>query len=893
MATRGQQAEQNMSAADLAALKAAGDKYNAATTDAERQAAHAEAEAIRANYGYSGGANGAGYTEVTKTGNGRKDTTAGTGQMTPPVTMADTAAPQQSYYIRDGQRVATNFVDGHNVNADGSAITWQPGDISVTPGGQYYIIGDNGAARQVTADNTNDVLTLMNALGTTDGYTPKGNATQLNAQQSFETWLQSDPARWNQYLTLALEWNSANTRGDTATANAIHRQMENFRNQYGHAGGKDGTATRVVNPDAIPAELQEAFAPLIAEYNQQIMADPDYLSSPDGQLMLAEIGKYPDFVRAVIASAPTSSLALNLQAVYPQYTVGEGVEDMQGLDYAAKYMPEYWEKFQNEYDPERFASDYDAIRQQLIEANQAGVDLGRLKLEAQLENAMPEYDKLRRANELQQAKAANNMALYNAANGDLGGIGARQYSLEQNAYDQRMMEIRLEQQNLINTTNQQIAQLEAEGRMQEAQILAEWGQAKLNAMQEQYNQYWNMYQQGAAAMENLEYGIASDEWDRAYQLRQDKLNEQLNKYKADVDAYNAALQRAQLDLAVDESNRDYDYNRWLAETNNALQLANLENAYNADKYQAAVDQQKLQLSVDEANRDYEYERWLNDRNFQYQLNRDEVSDQRYDTEWEEQLREVAFDNAIKKLSMGMLSGSDVEALGVPKDQAQTYADRVNLMAQIDEETAKAQLTYLKAQIGALNAKTYGSGSGSGRGSGSGSGGGGDDTSLFYKLLASGVTPDSKELWDALYSAGYTSEWKLKQQMQYYSNLYNQVHGVEEPTSILDKLYTSGATPDNLYSSMLDLGLKADYDTLLGDYAPYYENRSTEEAAQKEAEDAYKRQVEALLWGANNDPLMQNILSLTPEDVANKKTTTTTSPVVKNTTSGKNNNIQKK
>ena len=48
----------NMSQADYDALSAAGDRYNNATTDEERVQAHADAEAIRAKYNYSGGADG-------------------------------------------------------------------------------------------------------------------------------------------------------------------------------------------------------------------------------------------------------------------------------------------------------------------------------------------------------------------------------------------------------------------------------------------------------------------------------------------------------------------------------------------------------------------------------------------------------------------------------------------------------------------------------------------------------------------------------------------------------------------------------------------------------------------------------------------------------------------
>lgn len=780
--TAGQQAEAKMSANDQAALKAAGDKYNAAKAagdTAAMEAAHKEAENIRAGYGYSGGDNGAGYTKLaTSSAQGNKSGgSGGGGGSNPPA-----AAPQQSYYIRDGQRVATNFVDGHNVNADGTAIQWKAGDISVTPSGQYYIIGDNGAARQVTSNNTNDVLKLMNALGSSNSYTPKGSDTQIQVQQGFEDWLKANDANaWKQYLGMALEWNAANTRGDTAAAVQIHKQMENFRNQYGHVGGVDGTLTRVTNPDNIPPELVELFQPLIDEYNQELAIEGLPPITMNEFLTLTNIGQYPDYVRAVIANAPNSQLALNLQAMFPEYTVGEGLDKMQGLGYDPKYMPQYWEDFTNTYDYEKYAPEYDAIREQLIAANQAGVDLGRMKLEAQLENALPEYDELRRQNALAQAKASNNVALYNQAQGDLGGIGSRRYSAEQAAYDQRMNEIQLEQQNLINTTNQQIAQLEAEGRMKEAEILAQWGQAKLEAMQEQYNFYWNMYQQGASAMENLEYGIASDEWDRLYKIRQDELNEQLNKYKADVDAYNAALQRAQLELSVDESNRDYNYNRWRDMSDIALQQAQLENAYNADKYNAAVDQQKLQLAVDESNRDFGYQRYLDDRNFNYQLGRDDVTDARYDQEWAEQLREVAFDNALKKLQLGMLSDSDISALGVPSSQAKDVAKRFNILAQLDVDTAKAQLANLLS-------KSSGSSSGGGRGH-------------SYSSSSDSDTPETDQNINPVTGLPYDSESGVV-------NAYN---------------FIMGAVQDDLAKR--------------------------------------QKQEELLLWGLNNDPTMQTLLSL--------------------------------
>ena len=57
-----------MSAADKAALAAAGNKYNNAKTQAEKDAAHKEAESIRDKYGYSGGTDGSLNISTKKTG---------------------------------------------------------------------------------------------------------------------------------------------------------------------------------------------------------------------------------------------------------------------------------------------------------------------------------------------------------------------------------------------------------------------------------------------------------------------------------------------------------------------------------------------------------------------------------------------------------------------------------------------------------------------------------------------------------------------------------------------------------------------------------------------------------------------------------------------------------
>lgn len=780
------------------------------------------------------------------------DSSAPTGDNNPKTTGTTT------YVLRNGQRVPAQIINGQTYDTNGNLFSFQNGDYVATKNG-YYGWNNGKATNTLTNDQKEQILSWLND---TNGYTPKGNSQQLAANAELEGYLKAnDPEGWSKYLDNGLNYNIASAFGDTAGMKNAHSGEERLRKTMGYSGGVDGTLVEVVDPTAIPEELIDIMQPFIDEYNANLLANgemplttdqfmsmlmngypvynspqlasapeaeltlaklqdfPDFVAAkltnaPNKELVMANLAAFPDFVRAVYQTAPQSNLSLQFSMAYPEYTVGEGLDKLNPLNYEAQYMPEYWDRFQNEYDPEKYASDYDAIRDQLIEANNAGVDLGRLQLQAQLENALPQYDELRRQNALAQSKAANNTALYNAAQGDLGGIGSRRYSLEQNAYDQRMNEIQLEQQNLINTTNQQIAQLEAEGKMKEAQLLAEWGQAKLQAMQEQYNLYWQMYQQGASAMENLEYGIASDEWDRKYKIRQSELEEQLNKYKADVDAYNAGLNLAKAQLDVDKYNQDYnyqivrdqnDYNMKMAQLENEYNInkanygleqaqlqfnidkANLENAYNIWQYtnqfnqnQAAqrndynrnkaeygLDVAKTKADIDKFNANYNFEKWLQEANLERQLNLDEYDRlvNRFNTE--QDLKQRAFDNAWTKLQNGFITADDIKSLGVNPEYAQEYADYINSLRKSDLKNAELELQYLQKQI-----DYYGVSKSGGGGSRGGGGGGGNQQTgdVYDRLYASGVTPERAYAW--LIDAGY-AQGAAKEIAEAYYDFYTE------------------------------------------------------------------------------------------------------------------------
>lgn len=129
------------------------------------------------------------------------------------------------------------------------------------------------------------------------------------------------------------------------------------------------------------------------------------------------------------------------------------------------------------------------LLQRTQEANQAGVDLSIAEIEAELENGVGQYGQDAEEAYLQKLRAQQSQQLQNAYQGDLGGIGNKQYNEASASYDSAMLQIALEKENFVNSCNQQINQLKAQGRLQDAEILAEWAQAKIDRYDADYKWY--------------------------------------------------------------------------------------------------------------------------------------------------------------------------------------------------------------------------------------------------------------------------------------------------------------------------------------------------------------------------------------------------------------------
>lgn len=211
------------------------------------------------------------------------------------------------------------------------------------------------------------------------------------------------------------------------------------------------------------------------------------------------------------------------------------VEDDDYGSYWAKGTPEQYEKYVSNYESNLYFQTIAQQEQEYLEAaqaaNQAAVDKSVEEIKAELENGTGQYDQDSAEAYLQKLKAQQTQQLQNAYQGDLGGIGTKQYSDVTANYDQQMLQIALEKENFVNSCNQQINQLKAEGRLQDAEILAEWAQSKIDRYDEDYKWY-----------EELKLSKAAQELD------EDELQ----------------LSRDQLAAEIENADREYYYNRAVA-----------------------------------------------------------------------------------------------------------------------------------------------------------------------------------------------------------------------------------------------------------------------------------------------------------------------------------------
>lgn len=148
---------------------------------------------------------------------------------------------------------------------------------------------------------------------------------------------------------------------------------------------------------------------------------------------------------------------------------------------------------------------YRAAQKQALAQSAYAVEQGTSDIRSQLQQQLPSYQAMREQSAANTQTDLDNLALRSALQGNRGGIGERQYGVVQASGQDRLLEINLEQKNLENTAAKQIADLESQGRFQDAQTVASLAQAKIselineaqnlrniNIQQEQFNQNFGL-----------------------------------------------------------------------------------------------------------------------------------------------------------------------------------------------------------------------------------------------------------------------------------------------------------------------------------------------------------------------------------------------------------------
>ena len=226
-------------------------------------------------------------------------------------------------------------------------------------------------------------------------------------------------------------------------------------------------------------------------------------------------------------------------------------------------------KTKNIYETNKYFEDYYNTS---LESINAAIAAKQAELQGVEQQGQQALDNAAAQSEISSFKNLDNLALRRAQMGDLGGIGQKQYSEAANAHDKRLLEIALEKKNLEQSTKQEVAKLEAEGKIAEAQMTAELG-AK------------------------------------------------------------------QLEILINEE----------------------------DKLNASLRDQEMTSA-----------QYLGSYKGQPTL----------------QAQNMATNNALTRLQLGIFSEQDALALGIPPDAARNFTDRINLLAQLDINTAQAQIKKL-------------------------------------------------------------------------------------------------------------------------------------------------------------------------------------------------------
>lgn len=125
---------------------------------------------------------------------------------------------------------------------------------------------------------------------------------------------------------------------------------------------------------------------------------------------------------------------------------------------------------------------FNAERDMLLNQLRQKIAESKAQQEGIIKNAPKQFDPLRAQSELSKGQQLRSVLERNANLGDRGGIGRSAALQTQVAGENRLNAINLQQQDVIDTANQRIADLESQGRFEEANIIQQQKLAELQAL---------------------------------------------------------------------------------------------------------------------------------------------------------------------------------------------------------------------------------------------------------------------------------------------------------------------------------------------------------------------------------------------------------------------------
>ena len=167
------------------------------------------------------------------------------------------------------------------------------------------------------------------------------------------------------------------------------------------------------------------------------------------------------------------------------WTYADGT-NLYDTKYAAKVT---YPKYNSQED--LIKSAYDNALQGQINANNEALALQKALLEQNLQVAQRDIEAQKRQSATDTAIALENEKLRQELRGSKGGIGERIFGTYESAGSQRLLQLNLEKERLRADTAAQIAQLEAEGRYNEAQLVSQFAIEKMNALTAEADRVYN------------------------------------------------------------------------------------------------------------------------------------------------------------------------------------------------------------------------------------------------------------------------------------------------------------------------------------------------------------------------------------------------------------------